>query len=642
MKPIVCTLLLAMILLLSSCRSTPSRLESALLFAGDNRHELESVLAHYQHDSLKGRAARFLIENMPAYYTYKGSVLDSLQVALSQYADSFKYDRSRFDILKNFPYERLTKEYDAKVIKAEFLIENIDHSFKVWNERPWGKYVSFDQFCEFLLPYRIKHEPLTHWKKELYHQFSPLLEAKYKGTDVIVACDSMITCLNDKNWVYFNDFNDPHVSAQFLVDKRIGNCEDQCDWMVYVMRSVGIPVATDSYLCSPELQYSHAWNVVLDTTGHVVSFAPNARNPVRGKGITRKKGKVYRYTYGIQKMPTKMRAGERIPAEMSDCFLRDVSADYFPSNKVIVDCDFIKDGKEHPIWLATFSQSGWKVIGEGQCRKGKGHFCDVESGLIYTALYSKGGKLTEAGYPFIIDKGTGNVNHYRPEGEDCRMEITRKYPLTVSIKTYMERMTNGRFEGANRVDFSDAEVLFQIRGAVRKVFHEALLVPNKQFRYVRYVSDAKYPRDIAEVGWYEKDGDGKKLTGKLFSSPAYRNHPDNLAVNAIDDDPLTYFSSEARSGWVALDLGMAKEIERISYVPRNDDNFVRIGDVYELFYQSEGGWRSLGRKKADRTELIYDNAPRYAVFWLRNLTRGKEEQVFSYYEGKQHFNYDMD
>ena len=38
--------------------------------AGDNRAELERVLAHYEGDSLKLEAAKFLIRNMPGHYSY--------------------------------------------------------------------------------------------------------------------------------------------------------------------------------------------------------------------------------------------------------------------------------------------------------------------------------------------------------------------------------------------------------------------------------------------------------------------------------------------------------------------------------------------------------------------------------------------
>ena len=40
-------------------------LEQALKLSGENRNALEAVLDHYKHDSLKYRAACFLIKNMP-------------------------------------------------------------------------------------------------------------------------------------------------------------------------------------------------------------------------------------------------------------------------------------------------------------------------------------------------------------------------------------------------------------------------------------------------------------------------------------------------------------------------------------------------------------------------------------------------
>lgn len=39
-------------------------LEQALKLSGENRNALEAVLDHYKHDSLKYRAACFLIKNM--------------------------------------------------------------------------------------------------------------------------------------------------------------------------------------------------------------------------------------------------------------------------------------------------------------------------------------------------------------------------------------------------------------------------------------------------------------------------------------------------------------------------------------------------------------------------------------------------
>ena len=57
--------ILFLLLLCFSC--TPvhdAPLEQALTLAGDNRKELQQVLGHYEGDSLKHKAACFLIENM--------------------------------------------------------------------------------------------------------------------------------------------------------------------------------------------------------------------------------------------------------------------------------------------------------------------------------------------------------------------------------------------------------------------------------------------------------------------------------------------------------------------------------------------------------------------------------------------------
>jgi hypothetical protein len=58
--------------------------------------------------------------------------------------------------LKGFRYDNLPKTYDAHVITADYLIENIDLAFEEWEKRPWNKYFTFDDFCELILPYQME------------------------------------------------------------------------------------------------------------------------------------------------------------------------------------------------------------------------------------------------------------------------------------------------------------------------------------------------------------------------------------------------------------------------------------------------------------------------------------------------------
>ena len=72
--------------------------------------------------------------------------------------------------------------------------------------------------------------------------------------------------------------------------------------------------------------------------------------------------------------------------------------------------------------------------------------------------------------------------------------------------------------------------------------------------------------------------------------------------------------------------------------PRSDDNGIVPGEIYELFCWLDGTWRSLGRQtgREDKT-LKYEQAPAHALFRLHNCTRGKENRIFIYRNGKQIF-----
>lgn len=149
---------------LFSCTSK-SALERALDYAGKNRVELEKVLTKYNknpEDSLKYKAAVFLIENMPGYNFYEGDDLDGFKSIYLQTRISGKNGKEALkiaDSISPINISKLMVKADIKQITSEYLINNIEHSFMVWNKQPWGKDVTFNDFCEYILPYRIGNEP---------------------------------------------------------------------------------------------------------------------------------------------------------------------------------------------------------------------------------------------------------------------------------------------------------------------------------------------------------------------------------------------------------------------------------------------------------------------------------------------------
>ena len=155
----------------------------------------------------------------------------------------------------------LPKIYDAHVIKADYLIENIDLSFKMWKECPWNQ-----------------------------------------------------------------DFH------------HVGFCREMCDQAVYAMRACGIPVTVDMFVYSPEYQGSHQWNVVRGKNGHFYPFWTSwyeMNNNKKGDG--RKKGKVYRQCFGMQKEAIKgITSRKNVPPLFKNRFIKDVTVDYTGTNKIAV------------------------------------------------------------------------------------------------------------------------------------------------------------------------------------------------------------------------------------------------------------------------------------------------------------------
>ncbi len=266
---------------LYSCKNkdTQTALDIAMEKAGDNRQELEKVLRHYQQspaDSLKYKAACFLIENMP-YYSYPvGKQLDNYKTYfnwLRHYRK--KTPRELSDSIRQLfgPIGEQEKKQDIHEIDSAYLCHNIEWAFKVWQEQPWGKHISFATFCEYILPYRIEDEPLKYWREEYYNKFDSLLiplknsNSPDKENPVAVA-NYLIQKLPHKYHRYTGIFpySFGHVGPEH-VQYLTGSCREVTDFAVYLFRALGIPCAIDFIPVRGNVNASHLWVVCWDKYG---------------------------------------------------------------------------------------------------------------------------------------------------------------------------------------------------------------------------------------------------------------------------------------------------------------------------------------------------------------------------------------
>lgn len=633
-------LFILLVLTLAACQSEKDRrLEYALEFAGDNRVELEKVLEHYRTDPEKLEAARFLIRNMPGWYSYEGNELDSIHHLLVGVCEGRSISKREKNKWNRISFDSLSKIYDAQVITAEYLIDNIDLAFEVWRKYPWNRNLPFDDFCELILPYRIADEPLSDWRKLYYEDYGTLLDSLYKGSDVIEASKIIDGKLRKLYYIYNTDFRVPHLNAVFLYHNRIGYCREACDLTIYAMRACGIPVATDYFVYSPDYQHYHCWTMLRDTTGTFLQFGFNefeaSRDTLRHDG--RKKGKVYRYCFGMQADKNSGTSGNRqLSPVLKNRFVKDVTSEYFGSNDTTIP---IQMSGEQYIYLGIFSPGGWIPIDMALGNAGKVTFRDIEPDVIYQTLYQgDGGKLYPAGYPFISKTGGGFVL-LKPNIDLMEEAILkRKMPQQKTIAEWAYRAIIGaKVEAADDLAFMQADLLWQFEDTLTTNYYVLTPLLRKKYRYVRYVAPIGKRMELAELALFkdslckEKVRLGRINSIELIAKLEY----------VTDGNILTYFQARDTSCYLAYDLGESTLIERIVFSPRNDDNYIWPGDNYELFYQDGiNGWKSLGSKVATEREIDF-LVPQNALLWLRNRTKGREEQVFIYKNGRQYFAFDL-
>lgn len=181
MKKSTIHIIMTGVLLWTGCLLSCDRIpEQALQQAGENRAEMEKVLAHFKDDPdpLKYRAAKFLIENMPYNFTYEGKAVEAYDSAYLQMADEPLSERNQFFKERTDSIRFTDKRFaiDIQSVKADYLIRAIDEACDTWRSSSWQDDYDEDLFFNYVLPYRILNEPLSDWRAAIAKEHPYLTE----------------------------------------------------------------------------------------------------------------------------------------------------------------------------------------------------------------------------------------------------------------------------------------------------------------------------------------------------------------------------------------------------------------------------------------------------------------------------------
>ncbi len=605
---------------LFSCQSN-DHIESILQYSGENRNELEKVINHYsqnEEDSLQLKAALFLIENMPGHYYLTNSMMerlnenmDSLYPKMSNIVKRVVYN---IPIRKGNVEEKWKLVEDIKTIQSDFLIKHIDNAIAMWNSCPWLRLFTFEEFCEYVLPYRIEKEPflendstLYSWKtvKEIFEAYNyvpkTMLELKAVQRDLLGHTDD----------VFFLRLQMPAWS-----DKTYNfDCLDRCYYEMGRLRSIGIPTAIDFVPGWPYRNGQHYWRVLVE---------PYYWNSNHSDALISETGKVYRMTYSRHEVP-EQDGKEFIPFLFRTPFYKDVTRDYVKVSNVKVNMEKFKKTTSRYAYLSIFNDLEWKPIAWAEVRGGEAKFQNMGRNVVYLPVGYEDEEMKYLGYPFLLDM-QGSVKEFIPNEEKrITLRFTRKFPVNDSKIIWSEEIKGSHIEASNHPDFAKADTIYTIVQTNTDLNYQTLVLEKPvTYRYWRLFKE----NQILRIGdWQFFDEDSKRIQGKVIPP----KEDDITAKNAFDDKILSFTLSHT---WIGIDFGKPVTVQTMKLVTRTDDNAITPGHYYELYYFTKDGWKLLEGKKATEKQIVFESVPAEALYWLRDLTAGKEERIFAFKDGK--------
>lgn len=457
-KVIFIVLTLALIIsIFSGCSTSkyPPKVAASLEKAGGNRSELESAITHFSQpgDSLKLEAVYYLLANIESHNYRTFDLTDSAEnviefnvldfpnfETLIAHLDSIEKVRGELD------FKPKDKIEDIKTITGEFLINNVESAFEVWMNKPWAQGLSFEDFCEYILPYRGSNEPLEAWRSHFLEKYREI-ESKIPDPSNPIQAASFI---NDDimSWFKFDPRYYLHPTDQGLsemLETKMGRCEDMTNLTIFAMRANGLAVTSDFTPYWANTGNNHAWNAIVTPDGKVIPFMGAECNPGKYK-LANKLAKVYRKMFSEQPSSLGMQGLEKddSPPYLSSKSIIDVTADYVDVSEV--EIRFIKVPKgEQFAYLSVFNSGEWKAIQWAKIEDGIAIFKDMGMDIAYLPAFYKDKEIDPMGDPFIL----------YPDGSRRELIADENKTIDMTLLSTTKRKQVISTDGIARAHFQD-------------------------------------------------------------------------------------------------------------------------------------------------------------------------------------------
>lgn len=567
---------------------------------------------------------------------------------LDQYFDYTKMVRSNIykgapilNAIKNQygPYDKNeeVKRMDSETVTAEALFKNVEVAANAWSKNNWAARTSNEIFYEYVLPFRIANEkPEYEYRSTLRHKYKKQMDSLYRaGANIRTATITISSILKKEGFQVSNKVMFlPQIRPSKLWENKGGTCWNMSNLTTFVMRSLGIPTTSDFVPQWPTRDGGHSWNIYFDEGGKAVPYSAYGQSFDIYTTKLLKKGKVYRYMGSPQKdaLASIKDTSDQVPALFLDPKLKDVTDLYATCKQVSLQAE---NTTEKFIYLCLYDGNQWKPVSWAKLDGDKAIFTKMEVDVVYLpAIYHKG-QIKAIASPFLL-KTDGTKDFFDNNGEKQSLILTKVSPLLPHyVKNTM--LVGASFQAALNRNFRDAFTIASIPNEPDSGINHIDIHTSKSFRYIRFLPPTNVEAQLAELNISTPTPGPKRI---IFNKGRYQTRTDVKLNQAFDGRTDTYYQAKHKNTWFGLDLVNLNKKVRINYAPvvKVDTNtHVKPCDRYALYIWKGNDWHLVSQNNPTHERLLFTNAPKNALYLVKNITKTQRTRMFIYENGKQKF-----
>lgn len=309
---------------------------------------------------------------------------------------------------------------DSETVLQPFLEKHVDLMLKHRSKSVFLKQLDFNEFCEFVLPYRAGNELFVDYHQELVKRFSACIEAlpEIAGvTEKAVVINSKLKNLLKFDLRSHAQLYEPGIIE--ILNEGKGSCNSLTAVTAQTMRFFGIPTAIDECPVWGHRNSGHRWNAFLTEQGEWIPFGGAETNPNEFDVISDsvKAPKIYRHTFSAQKGFHPPVKDIDKPVIFGDANRIDVTEAYGSTADITVELNASEYG-EDILYLAVFNAEKWRIVSWTKIKNGSATFEKLgNNNIVYLPCFYKNRKVIPVTFPIILREDREEI--IKPNFEKC-------------------------------------------------------------------------------------------------------------------------------------------------------------------------------------------------------------------------------